>query len=141
MTHYVDDQGRGTVPFTPAVQLYYAFEEALDELLEEGVANRAQRYRLAATRIRERLGQLGIKGVLPADVQSNTITAFHLPAGLTYAALHDQLKARGYVIYAGQGRLESKIFRIANMGALTQEHIQGFLSAFEQVLESSAVHT
>jgi 2-aminoethylphosphonate-pyruvate transaminase len=141
MTHYIDDQGRGTVPFTPAVQIYYAFEEALDELLEEGVANRAQRYRLASTRIRERLGQLGVKAVLPADVQSNTITAFHLPPGLPYASLHDQLKSRGYVIYAGQGRLESKIFRIANMGALTQEHIEGFLSAFEQALESAAVRT
>ena len=141
MTHYVDDQGRGTVPFTPAVQVYYAFEEALDELLEEGVANRAQRYRRTATRIRERLGQLGIKALLPADSQSNTITAFHLPAGLTYASLHDQLKARGYVIYAGQGQLESKIFRIANMGQLTESHIQGFLEAFEQVLAGAAVHT
>ncbi|MCE3224123.1 MAG: phnW [Nitrospira sp.] len=141
MTHYVDDQGRGTVPFTPAVQVYYAFEEALDELLEEGVANRTQRYRRSATRIRERLGQLGIKALLPADSQSNTITAFHLPAGLSYASLHDQLKARGYVIYAGQGQLESKIFRIANMGALTDSHIQGFLEAFEQVLTGAAVHT
>lgn len=141
MTHYVDDQGRGTVPFTPAVQVYYAFEEALDELLEEGVANRAQRYRRTATRIRERLGQLGIKALLPADVQSNTITAFHLPTGLTYTSLHDQLKTRGYVIYAGQGQLESKIFRIANMGALTEPHIQGFLDAFEQVLAGAAVHT
>jgi 2-aminoethylphosphonate-pyruvate transaminase len=34
LTHYVDDQGRATVPFTPAVQLYYAFDEALSELLE-----------------------------------------------------------------------------------------------------------
>ena len=120
MTHYVDDQGRGTVPFTPAVQVYYAFEEALNELLEEGVANRMQRYKLTAARIRERLGQLGVKTLLPPECQSNTITAFRLPPGITYAALHDQLKARGYVIYAGQGQLEEKIFRIANMGALTE---------------------
>ncbi|MCS6328808.1 MAG: aminotransferase, partial [Nitrospira sp.] len=71
---------------------------------------------------------------LPADVQSNTITAFHLPAGLNYATLHDQLKARGYVIYAGQGQLESKVFRVANMGALTDGQIDGFLGAFEEVL-------
>ena len=116
------------MPFTPAVQVYYAFEEALNELLEEGVANRMQRYKQTAARIRERLGQLGVKTLLPPDCQSNTITAFHLPPGIAYAALHDQLKARGYVIYAGQGQLESKIFRIANMGALTEPHIQGFLA-------------
>jgi 2-aminoethylphosphonate-pyruvate transaminase len=55
--------------------------------------------------------------------------------------LHDQLKARGYVIYAGQGQLEEKIFRIANMGALTEQDIQGFLAAFEQVLAGAVVHT
>ena len=60
--------------------------------------------------------------------------AFHLPPGISYATLHDQLKARGYVIYAGQGQLESKIFRIANMGALTELQIDGFLAAFEEVV-------
>ncbi len=141
LTHYVDDQGNGTIPFTPAVQVYYAFEEALDELLEEGVAQRIARYKKASTRIRERMAQLGVKALLPAESQSNTITAFHLPAGLSYATLHDRLKERGFVIYAGQGQLETKIFRIANMGALSLQQIDDFLSAFEQVLESSTVHS
>jgi 2-aminoethylphosphonate-pyruvate transaminase len=134
LTHYIDDQGKGIVPFTPAVQIYYAFEEALNELLEEGVANRFQRYKRAAVRIRERMATLGVKTLLPSDSLSNTITAFHLPPGISYATLHDQLKARGYVIYAGQGQLESKIFRIANMGALTELQIDGFLGAFEEVV-------
>ncbi|MFO0732030.1 MAG: hypothetical protein U0361_13805 [Nitrospiraceae bacterium] len=141
LTHYVDDQGNGTIPFTPAVQVYYAFEEALDELLEEGVPQRLARYKKASTRIRERMAQLGVKALLPADSQSNTITAFHLPSGLSYATLHDRLKERGFVIYAGQGQLEAKIFRIANMGALTSQQIDDFLSAFEQVLESTTVHS
>ena len=138
LTHYVDEQGRGIVPFTPAVQVYYAFEEALDELLEEGLANRFQRYRRIASRIRERMAGMGVQPFLPADLQSNTISAFHLPAGLSYATLHDQLKARGYVIYAGQGQLESKIFRVANMGALTDAQIDGFLGAVEEVLAGAA---
>jgi 2-aminoethylphosphonate-pyruvate transaminase len=110
----------------------------LNELLEEGVANRCQRYKRMAGRIREGMGRLGVKALLPQDSQSNTITAFHLPAGISYATLHDQLKARGYVIYAGQGQLESKIFRIANMGALTEPQIQGFLGAFEEVMTGVA---
>jgi Serine-pyruvate aminotransferase/archaeal aspartate aminotransferase len=138
MTHYVDDQGKALVPFTPAVQLYYALEEALDELLEEGVANRIRRYKAVSARIREGMGKLGIKTLLPPEFLSNTITAFHLPSGVSYAFLHDQLKDRGYVIYAGQGQLESKVFRIANMGALTESQIQGFLTAFEQVLTGVA---
>ncbi|HEU4685229.1 MAG TPA: alanine--glyoxylate aminotransferase family protein [Nitrospira sp.] len=131
LTHYVDDQGRGTVPFTPAVQLYYAFDEALDELLEEGVVKRIQRYKRMATMIRERMAKLGLKPLLPSDRQSNTITAYYLPEGVSYQSLHDRLKAQGYVIYAGQGNLENKIFRIANMGALSETQFNGFLDAFE----------
>ena len=88
---------------------------------------------------RERLRALGIKSLLPPDLQSNTITCFHMPAGLSYQTLHDRLKEQGYVIYAGQGPLEGKTFRIANMGVLTVDNVQGFLRAFEQTLESAAV--
>ena len=132
LTHYIDNEGRGTIPFTPAVQVYYAFDEALSELLEEGVANRVQRYKKMAAVIRARMAKLGVKAVLPADRQSNTITAYYLPDGVSYQTLHDRLKAEGYVIYAGQGNLENKVFRVANMGALTETHFNGFLDAFEQ---------
>jgi 2-aminoethylphosphonate-pyruvate transaminase len=52
---------------------------------------------------------------------------------VTYQSLHDQLKKAGYVIYAGQGQLQSQIFRVANMGALTEAQLDGFLDAFEQI--------
>lgn len=141
LTHYIDDQGNGTIPFTPAVQVYYAFDEALNELLEEGVANRQKRYKKTASLIRQRMNVLGLKAVLTPERQSNTITSYYLPAGLSYETLHDQLKEKGYVIYAGQGQLDQKIFRVANMGALTEQQIHEFLQAFEQVLERAAART
>ena len=55
--------------------------------------------------------------------------------------LHDRLKEQGFVIYAGQGPLESKIFRVANMGALSEADLTGFLAAFQTVVETSAVRT
>jgi 2-aminoethylphosphonate-pyruvate transaminase len=132
LTHYVDDQGRATIPFTPAVQIYHAFDEALNELLEEGVPKRIQRYKKIAALIRSRMATLGIKPVLTPDRQSNSLTAFYLPEGVPYRALHDRLKAEGYVIYAGQGNLEDKIFRVANMGALGEAQFIAFLDAFER---------
>ena len=48
-------------------------------------------------------------------------------------SLHTRLKEQGYVIYAGQGNLENKIFRVANMGHLTEAQFTAFLDAFEQV--------
>jgi 2-aminoethylphosphonate-pyruvate transaminase len=136
---YEEEQERGSIPFTPAVQVYYAFDEALNELLEEGVANRIARYRRAATMIRRKMSELGIKPLLSPDLQSNTITSYHLPSGLSYRTLHDRLKERGYVIYAGQGPLADQIFRVANMGALSTQEIEGFLAAFYESLESASV--
>ncbi len=135
LANYYEEQERGTIPFTPAVQVYYAFREALDELLEEGVENRIKRFQGYASTIRTRMQAMDIQAVLPPEVQGNTLTAFHLPEGVSYPQLHDELKAAGYVIYAGQGHLANTIFRIANIGVLTNENIAGFLDAFQSTLK------
>jgi 2-aminoethylphosphonate-pyruvate transaminase len=127
-------QQRASTPFTPAIQVMYAFDEALQELLEEGVAQRVARYRTAAHLLRDGFESLGLKCLLPPDLRSNTITSLELPAGFTYEALHDALKARGYVIYAGQGDLAARVFRVANMGHLNADQFRGFLAALTEVL-------
>jgi membrane protein involved in colicin uptake len=57
-----------------------------------------------------------------------------LPDGVFYDHLHDRLRERGYVICAGQAQLAEKLFRVANMGALTEANVTGFLDAFEKAL-------
>src|SRR3989442_1286691 len=131
---YYKQQEEGSVPFTPAVQLYYAFDEALNELLEEGVVNRIARYRKLARIIRNRMRAIRMKFYLREPLWSSTLTAFTLPEGIFYDHLHDLLRDRGYVMYAGQAQLAESIFRVANMGALTEAHITGFLDAFEEAL-------
>jgi 2-aminoethylphosphonate-pyruvate transaminase len=134
LPHYYKEQEEDSVPFTPAVQLYYAFDEALTELLEEGVANRVARYRRAARTIRNYMRAMRMKFYLREPLWSSTLTAFRLPEGVYYDHLHDLLKERGFVIYAGQAQLAESIFRVANMGALTDAQIEAFLTAFEAVL-------
>jgi len=131
---YYKEQEEGSIPFTPAVQLYYAFDEALNELLEEGVANRIARYRKAARTIRNYMRAMRMRFYLREPLWSSTLTAFRLPEGVYYDHLHDLLRERGYVIYAGQAQLAESLFRVANMGALTDAQIEGFLKAFEAVL-------
>jgi 2-aminoethylphosphonate-pyruvate transaminase len=121
-------------PFTPAVQVAYALDEALAELLEETVASRITRYASAATFLRVGFERLGLECVLPAALRSNTITSLRFPAGLTYGDLHDALKARGFVIYEGQGAFAREAFRVANMGALGRGDFVRFLAALRDVL-------
>jgi len=127
-------QERRTVPFTPAVQLAYALDEALAELLEEGVAARIARYAAAARLLRDGFTRLGLGFVLPPERRSNSLTSLWLPGGRTYAALHDGLKARGFVVYEGQGRLAREIVRVANMGQLARADFERFLAALAEVL-------
>ncbi|HZP43766.1 MAG TPA: aminotransferase class V-fold PLP-dependent enzyme [Candidatus Binatia bacterium] len=131
---YEASRRRGTVPYTPAVQLAYAFDEALAELLEEGVAARAARYAAAAALLRDGFARLGLRFLLPPERRSSSITSLWFPAGVDYVALHDGLKARGFVIYEGQGRLAREIFRVANMGALARADFERFLEALATVL-------
>jgi 2-aminoethylphosphonate-pyruvate transaminase len=57
-----------------------------------------------------------------------------MPAGATWPRLHDGLKARGFVVYEGQGRLAKELFRVANMGALGRDDFARFLTALGEVL-------
>lgn len=126
-------QERGEPLFTPAIQVGYALDEALQEMLDEGVANRIKRYAGAAALLRQGFEELGLRFLLSPELRSNTITSLELP-GLPYAALHDALRAEGFVIYAGQGALAARIFRVANMGDVGEADYRRFLAALRRVL-------
>lgn len=49
---------------------------------------------------------------------------------MTYETLHDGLKARGFVIYAGQGGLSKELFRISTMGAIQAADVDRLLEGF-----------
>lgn len=129
-----EEQDRGTHPFTLPVQILFAFDAALDELATETIAGRLVRMRRRSGQLRAGLGKLGLELLLPPPIRSSTLTSVKLPEGLDYTALHDGLKARGFVIYAGQGKLAAEIFRVANMGALEERELDAFLEALGALL-------
>ncbi len=131
-------QEAGDTLFTPSVQVHYAFDEALNELLEETVAARIERYKNAALRFRKGFEAMGLDILIPPGHRSNGLTALKLPEGTAYETLHAQLKKQGFVIYAGQGTLSERIFRIANMGDITQQEIDRCLEVLEDCF--SAAH-
>lgn len=124
-------QDERNTPFTPAVHAYYALVEALREYEEQG--GRIARYRhyaALAEQVRSGLAALGIGEAIPAADSSVVLRAYRLPAGVAYAHLHDELKAEGFVIYAGQGDLSKSLFRISTMGNLTAADIDRLIQSF-----------
>jgi 2-aminoethylphosphonate-pyruvate transaminase len=132
--HYRSQEADNT-PFTPSVQVLHAMEQALWELKEEGAGRRVARYAENARVLREGMIRLGIEILTPPAARGNVLTTFRLPAGVTYAALHDAMKRQGYVIYAGQGQIATYAFRVANMGTLTPADMEKVVAAFASSLE------
>jgi 2-aminoethylphosphonate-pyruvate transaminase len=131
--HWVT-QERDNTPFTPAVQVLHAMREALIELEEEGVAGRIARYAENCRVLRRGMAGLGFSILVPEGARSSILTTFRLKPGLTYDALHDAMKRRDYIIYAGQGEIRTYAFRVSNMGTLTPEDMAGVVNAFAECL-------
>lgn len=130
---YLQGQRKGDVPFTPAVQVCYALDEAIKEFEERGgLAVRVAEYRQRAALLREGFERLGLSILVDEPYRSNSVTMVRLPEGVRYEELHDELKERGFVIYAGQGQLSSEFFRVCNMGELPLPTLERFLDALDE---------
>jgi 2-aminoethylphosphonate-pyruvate transaminase len=132
--HWSAQEGDNT-PFTPAVQLLHALEQALIELEEEGVPARIARYAANTRVLRQGMARLGFEILIPEAARSSILTTFLLPPAVTYEALHDAMKRRGYVIYAGQGKIRTYAFRVSNIGTLTPADMEKVVAAFASCLE------
>ncbi|MBU9664397.1 2-aminoethylphosphonate aminotransferase [Burkholderia multivorans] len=127
-------QDQRNTPFTPSVHAYYALVEALREFDEAGGWRaRHARYKALANQAQAGLAARGMPLVLPEGASSVVLRAYRLPQGVTYEALHDGLKARGFVIYAGQGGLSKELFRISTMGAIEAADVERLLDGFSEL--------
>jgi 2-aminoethylphosphonate-pyruvate transaminase len=137
--HYLDlwthlgPQRRGEVVFTPAVQVCYAFDEALAEYFEGGgQPARSALYRRRAELVRAGFARLGLQPVVAPEFRALSVSTLPLPEGVSYPALHDELKARGYVIYAGQGALAADHFRICTFGEIPWDRLRDLEGALDK---------
>jgi 2-aminoethylphosphonate-pyruvate transaminase len=130
------DQAKGSTPFTLPTHVSFALEAALDELAGAGGWQaRHATYAARSNRVRSALRELGVTVLLEDEsVYGSTLTSFRLPTGKTYEALHAHLKNDGFVIYAGQGKFDGAIFRIAVMGEITERDLDRLVASLRGAL-------
>lgn len=136
LREYLQRQDAHGTPFTQSVQAFYALDAALDEFFAAG--GRVARQRLFRARmgaVRNVLQDLGVTPLLPTADCSCVLHAFELPAELSYAELHDRLKAGGFIIYAGQGALSERVFRISAMGAISNDDLARLCATLRDALK------
>jgi 2-aminoethylphosphonate-pyruvate transaminase len=127
-------QEKDDTPFTPAVQLFYAFDEALKELEKQGLSARIRLYERRSRLLEEGFRKLGLRFLVENRVRSHVLTSVWVPSGVRYEKLHAALKKRGFIIYAGQSSLAGKIFRVSNLGDMSSGDILRFLAVLKKAL-------
>jgi aspartate aminotransferase-like enzyme len=102
-------------PYTHLTTLVVALDEALDLLLEEGLAAVYDRHREAAAVCRERGRELGLEPYPGPARSSPTVTAFSVPGRATdlQARLRDEADV---TLSTGFGDLADDVLRVGHMG-------------------------
>lgn len=137
--YHAAQHGAGYSPYTQAVQVAFALREAIKEHDEAGGWQaRRESYRLRAAQTHAVLSALNVESLLTVDDYSTVLRSYLLPAGMNYVSLHDELKKKGFIIYAGQGDFAQRIFRLAFMGDIQPSDLDALCAALKSVFTRAA---
>ncbi|MDD5247069.1 MAG: alanine--glyoxylate aminotransferase family protein [Candidatus Omnitrophica bacterium] len=121
-------------PFTPAITLIIALNEALNLMKQEGLENIFSRHKKMADATRAAMLALGLELFAPS-AGSDVVTAVKVPAGIDGEKLVKTMRDKYGVTFAGgQAELKGKIFRMAHMGFIEEFDIIVGISCLEKVL-------
>lgn len=122
-------------PFTPAVPLFYALDEALKMIREEGLEKRFKRHATCAEAFYNAVEALKLKTVSNGKVRSNTVIAVRMPSEVNNTELRKIMKEQHHVSVAGgQGELKKLIIRIGCMGIISENKTIRTIDALENAL-------
>jgi len=131
----------GFYPYTPAINLLYGLNEAINMLLEEGLENVFARHKrhAEATRLAVEAWGLEILAKNPIE-RSDSITAILVPEGCDA----DNLRKIIYDNYdmslgTGLNKVKGKVFRIGHMGDFNDLMLAGTLAGVEMGLKQSGI--
>ena len=123
-------------PNTPAVHLFYALEQALSNILNDGVVNRYANLRDKANMLRQGMLSLGLKFVINQKDMCSVLTTVYSPSHIDVGVLRHKLREKSIIIYEGKGYFKNRVFQVGNIGELSFTNIQYFLDSLKKVLDS-----
>jgi alanine-glyoxylate transaminase/serine-glyoxylate transaminase/serine-pyruvate transaminase len=117
---------------TPPVNLVWALNVSLGQILEEGMDARFARHRQLSEAFKAAISALGMKQVpVSPEVSATTLTAPYYPQGVD-AALLGHVKEAGAILAGGlYPSIKAEYFRIGHMGVVNQSDVLATLGAIE----------
>jgi 2-aminoethylphosphonate-pyruvate transaminase len=127
-------------PNTPAIPLFFALEQALANILLEGVANRHAKIRRKAKLLRQGMLKLGLNFLLDQKEMSSVLTNVFIPININFKNFRQKLREEMIIIYEGKGCFKDRIFQVGNIGELSNSDIRFFLSVQKEALSNYERH-
>lgn len=126
---------QGMTPTTPPLSLMYAYHAALEMIAAEGLDQVWQRHRTLGEMTRAGIVGAGLRLFATPGYESNTVTAFHPPAGVSASQMLAMLrKEYGVEAQSGQAHLKETLIRLGHMGWVHELEIR---QALDAIAESS----
>jgi aspartate aminotransferase-like enzyme len=124
-------------PFTPAITLVIALNEALKIMKQDGLENIFARHKKMAGATRAAVGAIGLELFAPLAA-SDVVTAVKVPEGVDGEKLVKAMRdTYNVTIAGGQSEMKGKIFRFAHMGFIEEFDIIVGIACLEKVLKQA----
>jgi aspartate aminotransferase-like enzyme len=126
----------GMTPTTPPLTMLYAFDAALELILDEGLDNVFARHHELGNLTRAGLQSHGLQLFADLPYASNTVTSFLPPEGSTAKDVIREMRERhGIDVQGGQAAYADAIVRIGHMGWVDRDDIEITIEALGTVME------
>lgn len=124
---------------TPPVNLIYAYQKALELILEEGIEKREQRHLAYGRGMRAALRTYGMTPLAQEEVAAATLSCVLYPEGVDDVDFRALLANKGVIVAGALAHLAGKAFRIGHMGNTTPEMLEQAIKSIGEVLQEQGL--
>lgn len=125
---------QGMTPTTPPLSALYAYRAALEMIVAEGLQNVWGRHRRLGGLTREGVRAAGLAGFAHEGYESDTVTAFRPPEGVSAREMLHRMRDQFCVeAQGGQAHLADHLVRIGHMGWVHEPEMQEAIAAVSAV--------
>ncbi|MBK3494178.1 alanine--glyoxylate aminotransferase family protein [Viridibacillus sp. YIM B01967] len=120
---------------TPPVNLIYAYDVAMKNVIAEGMEARIARHTSFGKAVRAALTTYGMSPLATEEVAAPTLSCILYPEGISDADFRTILAKKGVIVAGSLAHLAGKAFRIGHMGSTTPEMLEEAIVKIGETLQ------
>ncbi len=127
---------KNNTPATPPMPQIFGLSKALDLIFDEGLESVWARHKKVSDFVKKRcVEDMGFELFPDQDYASQTLSCISTgEKGINAKELLAKMKAKGYIVGSGYGKLKEESFRVGNMGNVHMGDAEEMLEVMEGIL-------